>query len=83
MKACKTLINLIVNLLKFITYKIMYTKLQLQQALLCIFSFTVNILESQIGSIETFWHNLNYIILLLPVILVKRFMIDFNKQALY
>ena len=53
MKACKTVINLIVNLLKFITYKIMYTKLQLQQALLCIFSFTVNILESQIGSIET------------------------------
>lgn len=76
MKACKTLINLIVNLLKFITYKIMYTKLQLEQALLCIFSFTV-----KIGSIETFWHNLNYIILLL--ILVKRFMIDFNKQALY
>ena len=81
MKACKTVINLIVNLLKFITYKIMYTKLQLQQALHCIFSFTVNILESQIGSIETFWHNLNYIILLL--ILVKRFVIDFNKQALY
>lgn len=81
MKACKTVINLIVNLLKFITYKIMYTKLQLQQALLCIFSFTGNILESQIGSIETFWHNLNYIILLL--ILVNRFMIDFNKQALY
>lgn len=81
MKACKTVINLIVNLLKFITYKIMYTKLQLQQALLCIFSFTGNILESQIGSIETFWHNLNYIILLL--ILVKRFVIDFNKQALY
>ena len=63
MKACKTVINLIVNLLKFITYKIMYTKLELQQALLRIFSFTVNILESQIGSIETFWHNLNYIIL--------------------
>jgi len=39
MKACKTLLNLIVNLLKFITYKIMYTKLQLQQALLCIIQF--------------------------------------------
>lgn len=65
MKACKTVINLIVNFLKFITCKIMYTKLQLQQALLCIFSFTVNILSPRLVLLhETFWHNLNYIIIL-------------------
>ena len=44
MKACKTVINLIVNLLKFITCKIMYTKLQLQQAY-----FVYSVLQS------TFW----------------------------